>query len=1295
MALQFTYGNAAVSRAIAAPEPAPAPKQVAAPAASIVSAPAAGATAAGAPVAVTSVTIAPEKSAAPALASAATTPASSSMAPAAAAFPIAMPPAGAGVSASAAPAAAEAPASAAPPAAQFSPAAATAGSPLSGAKGGPVAVLPGKALVDKAVGDAHAGKQTKVQAGAAGSDATAGGPRARNAANDPAFQSVLKHSKAVAKHQAVHGSAQGKADEASAAAVAPPNDLSSRAAARQTATMEKQKPKRFDRETFKASLLSKIKAPSTLKEADDFKENNNLGEVKASVNSQVADQKKVSQGALPEKVAEKPDTAGIDPKTTTKLPEPDIGQGQNVSAGGAAPKPVGDSDISLESGPKEVDKQMADSNVTEEQLQKSNEPAFQSAAGQKKNLEKQSAEAPKAYRKEEKSALVHSATEAQSIANKHTADMHGARKHALGAVAGHQTHAQQEEEKKRLEVANHIEGIYKDTKVKVEARLKKLDEDVNKTFDDGATGAQVSFEDYVSLRMDAYKDDRYGSLIGKGRWVKDKFMGLPDDVNVFYKDGRDLYIRHMGEVIDRVATLVETGLNEAMDIITAGKDAIDHYVDKELPASLKGYGQKAAAGIQSKFESLEQSVNEKQDQLADSLSKKYNENMEKLDSRIEEMKAANRGLVDAVLDAVVGVIKTILQLKDMLLNVISRAASAIGMIIAHPIDFLGNLVDAGKQGFSQFVDHILEHLKQGFMEWLFGAVAETGIQLPKDFDLPGILSLVLQILGLTYSNIRSRAVKILGEKVVKALETAAEIFKILITKGPGGLWEYIKEKIGDLKAMVIEKIKSFVMEKIVMAGITWIIGLLNPASAFIKACKAIYDIIMFFVEHGKQILDLVNAIIDSITAIAKGQIGAAANWVEKTLARTIPVIIGFLASLLGVGGISEKIKEIIEAIRKPINEAIDWVINKAVDLVKAVGGLLGFGKDKDQDKKPEGAIEEPVPMHGVEHHVTVVPGPEPSVLIASDNAGKMAKKIDKAITHLEELGAPKKGQATALKRIQDKEVKLRKLLQDPKNEDKAKAATQDLVAQIVKYAGDFQVTDLEDIAAAYPAPIPGLYGALIGKEGKEKLPDGKTREAHHAPQVQFAKSLVAELKAAGKTLSRSDSDAAEKLVDAGDALQGVTGENALPAILVHQSTHRTHGAGVRIHGGEIREKLDPILKEKAQDGEIKIQAVAETSGGDTVVKPGAETYKREFRSYSKAATKEKSVSQALKKAGAEVVEDIYDAERERSLSAVEIAVTDSVVDGPKEEKPAVLKDFRRIATKAWDGFIKIAVKILK
>jgi hypothetical protein len=72
------------------------------------------------------------------------------------------------------------------------------------------------------------------------------------------------------------------------------------------------------------------------------------------------------------------------------------------------------------------------------------------------------------------------------------------------------------------------------------------------------------------------------------------------------------------------------------------------------------------------------------------------------------------------------------------------------------------------------------------------------------------------------------------------------------------------------------------------------------------------------------------------------------------LAKSIPVVISFLASLLGLGGISEKIKAVIEKIREPINAAIDWVINLAVTAVKAVGKLLGLGGKEDAKKDPQG-----------------------------------------------------------------------------------------------------------------------------------------------------------------------------------------------------------------------------------------------------------------------------------------------------------------------------------------------------
>ena len=767
---------------------------------------------------------------------------------------------------------------------------------------------------------------------------------------DPGFKAVVDRTKRTAKQQKQHPPASKKAAEAQAAAKGPANEVASASAGNQVGQMDRQQPKAFDRKAFKAALMAKIAAasPKTLKEADEFKESGKLSGVKGDLTGQVETSKQQSQGNIESKVKEAPSPSGIEAKSVTPLPPTEKGSPPaNIGAAQAAPKPKTADEVSLQEGSQSLDQKMADADVTDEQLKKSNEPDFQGAVEAKKEAQTDAVQAPKAYRQEEKGVLAQAQTQATAAAKTQLTSMHGVRGQLQTQVTGSQRQSQSKDEQERARVANEIQAIYDQTKQKAEARLSRLDTEVNQAFDTGADRAQQAFEDYVKRRMDAYKDDRYSGVIGTGRWVKDKFLGLPSEVNAFYQEGRTLYLKLMDAVLDRVAATVEKGLNEAKDEITKGRKAVQNYVNKQ-PVSLQKVAQDAAKTIQSQFDQLEESVNDKQNQLIDSLAQKYNERLQAIDSRIEEMKAANRGLVDKALDAVAGVIETILELKNMLMGVLARAADAIGKIIKDPIGFLGNLVAGVKQGFMNFVGNIDTHLQQGLMGWLFGAIAEAGIQLPESFDLKGILNLIVQVLGATWAFIRARAVKILGEKVVKAMETTAEIFKILSSEGIMGVWEYIKEQLSNLKDVVIEGIKSFVTDSIIKAGVTWILGLLNPAGAFIKACKAIYDIIMFFVERGSQIVALVNAVVDSVSAIADGAIGVAAKAVEDALAKAVPVVISFLAALLGVTGISKKIREVIEKVQAPVGKAIDWLIQKAYNLVKAAGKLLGIGKEKDK-----------------------------------------------------------------------------------------------------------------------------------------------------------------------------------------------------------------------------------------------------------------------------------------------------------------------------------------------------------
>jgi hypothetical protein len=778
------------------------------------------------------------------------------------------------------------------------------------------------------------------------------------ASSDPDFQAVVERTRNAAVRARSHAPANAKASQAQAAAVGPPNDAKSQAGGAQVQKMDEQKAQPFDRAMFKAALLKKITdtAPETLKDADEFKKGGKLNSVKGDLTNTVKEGKQQAQGNIAETTSQAPDTSTAHPKTVTPLsptsagpPPPDIGAAQ------AIPKAKSESEVSLQEGSTSLDQQMADANVTEEQLQESNEPSFTGALETKNAAQADAASAPMVYREEEQAVLEGARGDATATAQAQLRGMHGGRAQAIAQVAGLQGSTKGQDEQERANVANHIEELYNQTRKAVEDRLQKLDEDVNKTFDEGAATAQKAFEDYVDQRVTDYKIHRYlltpgGSFL----WAKDLLLGLPDDVNQIYLAGRELYLTQMDGLLDQIAAVVETGLTEAKTLIKSGKQEIEKYVIGLAP-SLRSVGRKAAQNIQSKFDALEQSVDDKQNQLIDSLAQKYNESLQQIDDRVKTMQEENRGLVDKARDALAGVFETILKLKNMLLSTLARAADAVSLIIAHPIDFLGNLVAGVKLGFDNFSSKIGHYLEQALVEWIFGALGDAGLEIPETFDLKGILSLVMQVLGLTYANIRARAVGLLGEKLVAGLETTAVIFKILIKDGPAGLWEYIKDQVGDLKAMVIEQIKSFVEERIIKAGIMWILSLLNPVSAFIKACKGIYDIIMFFVERAAQIMALVNAVIDSVTEIAKGNIAAAAEYVEKSLAKGLTVVIGFLAALLNLSGISDTIKKIIEMVRKPINTAIDWVINQAVKLVKAAGKLLGFGKE---EQTPETADPE-------------------------------------------------------------------------------------------------------------------------------------------------------------------------------------------------------------------------------------------------------------------------------------------------------------------------------------------------
>jgi len=763
---------------------------------------------------------------------------------------------------------------------------------------------------------------------------------------DPKFKAVKQKVKKEAGGQRSHNPAQAESQAAQNAAVSPANERESQAQASQVETMDQQEPGEFDAVAFKAKLMERIsnmQLPENQEEAADFENNNNIDEVNQAAQQDVQSEQAAAAGNIEQTTEQPPNTGSVPERQVQELPPANIGNTPPpVGAASAMPDQRPESQVSqpLQENMQEVDQTMAENEISDEQLAKSNEPSFNAALSAKQEARENTQNAPGQFRQEEQQTLSASQQEAQAGSQARLQGMHADRQTVLNQVVGQQVNTGTQDTSERTRIANEINLIYEQTKTDVENILNALDESVSTMFTSAAERAKEKFESYVEDRMDAYKERRYSGLIGKGRWVKDKFLGVPDEVNVYFTEGRQKYIDEMDVALTNISQHVAAKLTEAKNRIATGKQKVSDYV-AALPESLQSMGREAAENIQNRFDELESSVDAKQDELIDSLAQQYVQSLQEVDSRIEEMKAANRGLVDKALDAVKGVIETIINIKNTLTNLLSSAISIIKTIIADPIGFLGNLISGITQGFKNFGSNILKHLTSGLIGWLTGALGPMGITIPDNlFSLKGIFSLVMQILGLTWDYIRRKAVKLLGEPVVAALEKGFEIFQIIRKDGITGLWNYIKEQFNDLKETILDAIKEMVITKVIEAGIKWVLGLMNPAGAFIKAAMMIIDIVKFFIERGRQILQLVQAFIEGVKAVASGSVARVAQAIENALAKALPVVIGFLASLLGITGLASKVQNLIKKIRKRIDKAIDKVIMKAKSWFRKAGSKI-------------------------------------------------------------------------------------------------------------------------------------------------------------------------------------------------------------------------------------------------------------------------------------------------------------------------------------------------------------------
>ncbi|WP_338699895.1 DUF4157 domain-containing protein [Bradyrhizobium sp. 26S5] len=277
---------------------------------------------------------------------------------------------------------------------------------------------------------------------------------------------------------------------------------------------------------------------------------------------------------------------------------------------------------------------------------------------------------------------------------------------------------------------------------------------------------------------------------------------------------------------------------------------------------------------------------------------------------------------------------------DLVVTVVQKAETAWDIIVKKPLDFIKNTVRAVGLGFKGIWDDKIENLKLGLQGWLLGQIEEKNIVVPTNWSEPRqLFEFVLSVLGLSVDHVY---------ELLKTRFPGPAIDKIRSTiRKVAGVISWVNEAIDTTRSPrenalgMINQAKDF--GKTILTGIAeWVAGKVAEEVAIMAASAAasaglsevadvarrIYKAMVAAARYARPILDMVDRALDNVTDLAVGAVGKVGVVFEKILQRGMPVVIGFLAYQVGLGGVGAAIRGIIDALRHKVDAAILWMIDK-------------------------------------------------------------------------------------------------------------------------------------------------------------------------------------------------------------------------------------------------------------------------------------------------------------------------------------------------------------------------------